>query len=1216
MKKVFLFILLFCLAKISIAQYPQQQTMGTNNTIINLGATNGGAIKGNIINGLYTDTTAANATQIDFYAGAQIFTTSDTSFWVRNKTSTNTYWFRVGGAGGGATGSNWAIGGNSFIVTPVNPYIGTNTADHFQIATDATVRAYVPSGGFALGNDTTATKIMNWNPTTKAWGYSNWNNGGSGSTPTLQQTIIAGSTLTQNNTATHSGYSFQFYSEQGTKQQLIRSLADSTLGIYLRNNSSEALAHFDITGSDTSANIKGGRQTHGSAMKLSDLGIINYPYLGRYYIDSLNYTLSTTGKKILLRDTATGLVENIDPSLISGSTPTLQQVNAAGNTSSILMDYTLNLNGSMTNFSIPNKKYVDSLDGLTNLTTKGFEIATYNSTTNTFNIPKDQRVGLYLNLGKTYTRGKPLVIGSVLLGLGNSWISGAFSGGTPYMTQLGTYFGKTVYTGASVLGGDLNTLVNQSYPFGTFGNDSTTFVDITGAAAWGLMTSGQPYSGSFYYNDNPNNPQLTKTKNYIYGTYKAFIANHYLDVDTFSVNSLGDANFRAAVASDSLGTKCTVGAIGLGAFSFTKPAGKTSLVIGTYGADSTRVRQGTITVSLAGNTIFSKYYNGLNDGNKGNSLVIKAGLNYEAIVLQNLPDSAATVTVTCSGDSTRFDYVGYLKPKEKAARPLYISNIGYGSAKPLFIIPLTYIDSANQMLQNAVNDFIDYPVYIQNTNNWLDSSIHVDNPQDIHLSSSGNDSVAKAYIANLIPQSYATVNNAAWTANGTSANYLSGSVGIGESAPDSLLHNAGSFHQVGAARFDGLSDFADTTNFKPVVINTTGTGGVTNRFYKATYWPGGGGGGLTIGNAVSGGGANRLLYEDGSQNLAASASLTFDGTQIYNSVGQTANSGLRVGSLEYQSYAVNNGWIGDNIYYNGGFRYRANGSGGLFYFFGTEGQFRFAASGIAGNDPGINSIAQFKVNEDGTVAIGGEMSANIGVYTSATLVANSSKVGIGQKTFIGDITTTPTALIHIAAGTTAASSAPLKYTAGTLLSTIEPLTREANASSLYGSTVALNRYAEGGAIKDFIATVDNVGTGETDLFTYTTKASTLAADGEKLNFNIGGTFNDLTATAQLQFYFGGTNIGNTGALTVSATGGWSANIFVIRTSSTTVRALVTVTTPGASTAVYTTQTDVTGLTLSNTNIIKITGTAAGASGGNGDISAKLGTIYWNGAANN
>ncbi|WP_434127500.1 hypothetical protein, partial [Enterococcus faecium] len=36
-----------------------------------------------------------------------------------------------------------------------------------------------------------------------------------------------------------------------------------------------------------------------------------------FYVKNLNYTLSTTGKKIMLRDTATGLVQNIDPLLLA-----------------------------------------------------------------------------------------------------------------------------------------------------------------------------------------------------------------------------------------------------------------------------------------------------------------------------------------------------------------------------------------------------------------------------------------------------------------------------------------------------------------------------------------------------------------------------------------------------------------------------------------------------------------------------------------------------------------------------------------------------------------------------------------------------------------------------------------------------------------------------------------------------------------------------------
>ncbi len=148
-------------------------------------------------------------------------------------------------------------------------------------------------------------------------------------------------------------------------------------------------------------------------------------------------------------------------------------------------------------------------------------------------------------------------------------------------------------------------------------------------------------------------------------------------------------------------------------------------------------------------------------------------------------------------------------------------------------------------------------------------------------------------------------------------------------------------------------------------------------------------------------------------------------------------------------------------------------------------------------------------------------------------------------------------------------------------------------------------------LADWTSDTQNSGTSETDLFTYTTAASSLTATGAKLIGTYSGTFNDLTATTTLKMYFAGTLIGNTGALTVSATGGWSVSITLIRTGSSTARSLVNVTTPGASTAVYTSETDITGITWTNTNIIKVTGTAGGASGGSSDITAKLGTlIQW------
>jgi len=147
-------------------------------------------------------------------------------------------------------------------------------------------------------------------------------------------------------------------------------------------------------------------------------------------------------------------------------------------------------------------------------------------------------------------------------------------------------------------------------------------------------------------------------------------------------------------------------------------------------------------------------------------------------------------------------------------------------------------------------------------------------------------------------------------------------------------------------------------------------------------------------------------------------------------------------------------------------------------------------------------------------------------------------------------------------------------------------------------------------LKDFYSDVNNVSTTETDLLTYTTVANRLNANGEKIISNFSGTFNDVTASSQLKLYFAGTLIGDTGTLTMSVTGAWVTNVSIIRTGTTTARAVVNISTPSASTASYTKYTSLTGLTFTGTNIIKITATASGATGGNDDITATYGNIIW------
>lgn len=152
----------------------------------------------------------------------------------------------------------------------------------------------------------------------------------------------------------------------------------------------------------------------------------------------------------------------------------------------------------------------------------------------------------------------------------------------------------------------------------------------------------------------------------------------------------------------------------------------------------------------------------------------------------------------------------------------------------------------------------------------------------------------------------------------------------------------------------------------------------------------------------------------------------------------------------------------------------------------------------------------------------------------------------------------------------------------------------------------------GGIIFDHFADANNSGTSETDLYTDTLSASTLGTNGDKVVATYQGIFTGAAAaTQQLRVYFGGTQIYDSGALSIgAATNNWTVNVVVIRESSSVVRCAVYINSDFATLFPYSTYTRITGLTLSNTQILKITGTAAGAGGASNQITAKLGYLSW------
>ncbi len=113
------------------------------------------------------------------------------------------------------------------------------------------------------------------------------------------------------------------------------------------------------------------------------------------------------------------------------------------------------------------------------------------------------------------------------------------------------------------------------------------------------------------------------------------------------------------------------------------------------------------------------------------------------------------------------------------------------------------------------------------------------------------------------------------------------------------------------------------------------------------------------------------------------------------------------------------------------------------------------------------------------------------------------------------------------AGTATASTAPLKFTSGTNLTTAEAGAMEYN-NNWYLTNNSLLRYGLGGVIDDFNTDAGNTSTTETDLYSTTLVANTLGVDKDKIIAEYSGIVitSGGTATRQLRVYFGGTVIFN------------------------------------------------------------------------------------------
>lgn len=170
-------------------------------------------------------------------------------------------------------------------------------------------------------------------------------------------------------------------------------------------------------------------------------------------------------------------------------------------------------------------------------------------------------------------------------------------------------------------------------------------------------------------------------------------------------------------------------------------------------------------------------------------------------------------------------------------------------------------------------------------------------------------------------------------------------------------------------------------------------------------------------------------------------------------------------------------------------------------------------------------------------------------------------------------------------------------------------------NAVYDAIVAVTGQYQ--ALFDHYADVGNVGTGEDDLYSDTLAAGQFAANGDKVIGTYCGVFVGAALSSQdLKFYVAGTLCFDTGLLAIGAatTDNWTLQVVIIRVSASVLRVAVSAHTDFASLGAPPKYTEITGLTLANTQIVKITGESSGAGAVSNQVIAKMSTLAYSKSA--
>jgi len=270
MKKILITIGLILICYLTYGQYAPVSNFGGPNTLMK--NPNYGGVQGGLIPFTFQDTSQANslATSLKLYNGAYIYTQNPQATWWRLADSSK--WVMILPQGGGTpvSGQAWINPGNYSLFTDakLNGGFGTLQANGIYIKTNGITRAYLDRYGIAPETGTTVGLGIDPSDSNRITYFS-----GSGSTPTWQETLDAGSNLDKDNLVDAAGFDFQM---------------ENASAIHFQSSGVNAYTELVAIGASVS-NI--------SYLQVYSDSVQIKPYLGHFEIDTL---LNKTQQNTLL----------------------------------------------------------------------------------------------------------------------------------------------------------------------------------------------------------------------------------------------------------------------------------------------------------------------------------------------------------------------------------------------------------------------------------------------------------------------------------------------------------------------------------------------------------------------------------------------------------------------------------------------------------------------------------------------------------------------------------------------------------------------------------------------------------------------------------------------------------------------------------------------------------------------------------------------------